>query len=147
MASKAEVASHETAPLQIAAGVAGVIFLLLGILGFIPGVTTNYGEATFATPASEAMILGIFGTNFLMNIVYLVFGIVGVAAARRTEGARYFLVIAGVIYVLLWILGLAIDTASSLNFLAVNTATSWLHFVLGVLMLLANALPAGPGRR
>lgn len=142
MASTADAAGREFTPVQIGAGVIGVVFLLLGILGFIPGVTTNYGELTFAGPESGALLLGVFGVDMLLNIVYLVFGVIGLAAARSETATKPFLFVAGVIFLVLWVLGLLIDLDSAVNILAVNTATTWLHFVLGVLMVVgAGALP------
>ena len=35
-------------PVQLAAMVVGVVFLLIGIAGFIPGITTNYDQLQFA---------------------------------------------------------------------------------------------------
>lgn len=144
MAATAGAAGREMTPMQIGSAVIGVVFLLLGILGFIPGATTNYGDLTFVGPESGALLLGVFGVNMLLNIVYLVFGILGLAMARSESVTKPFLVIAGVIFLLLWILGLAVDADSSVNILAVSTATNWLHFVLGVVMVAgAAALPGG----
>lgn len=136
------VAGREMTPVQLGAGVVGVVFLLVGVLGFVPGVTTNYGEMTFASHESGALLLGLFGVNILHNIVHLLFGVVGVATARSAPAAKNFLLIGGVIYLLLWIFGLAIDLESAINFVAINTADNWLHFVLGVgMVVLGVALP------
>lgn len=145
MAATGDIVGRDMTPAQIGAGVIGVVFLLLGILGFIPGVTTNYGELTFVSPESGAMLLGVFGVNMLLNIVYLVFGVIGLASARSESATKPFLLVAGVIFLLLWVLGLLIDAESSVNILAVNTATNWLHFVLGIVMVVGAA--ALPGRR
>jgi hypothetical protein len=57
----AKAVAHETArsiaraPVQQAAFITGVVFLIVGILGFIPGVTTNYGAMEFAGHASGAL--------------------------------------------------------------------------------------------
>ncbi|HLN75388.1 MAG TPA: DUF4383 domain-containing protein, partial [Nocardioidaceae bacterium] len=45
---------------QKAAAAVGAVFLVVGILGFIPGITTNYGAMTFAGHESGAHLLGIF---------------------------------------------------------------------------------------
>lgn len=129
-------------PVQLGAGAVGVVFLLVGVLGFVPGVTSNYGEMTFASHESGAMLLGLFGVNILHNIVHLLFGVVGIALARSASGAKNFLLIGGVIYLLLWVFGLAINLESAINFVALNTADNWLHFVLGVgMVVLGAALP------
>lgn len=112
------------------------VFTLVGILGFIPGITTDYDQLGFATNDSEAMLLGIFQVSILHNIVHLAFGLVGFAMARTVDGARTFLIGGGLIYLVLWIYGLLIDQDSGANFIPVNSADNWLHFVLGVGMVL-----------
>jgi len=113
----------------------GAVFLLVGILGFIPGITTDYGDMAFAGEGSEAKLLGIFQVSVLHNIVHLLFGIAGLALARTWEGARTYLIGGGVIYLVLWIYGLLIDRESGANFVPINTADNWLHFLLGVGMI------------
>jgi len=112
-----------------------VVFLLVGILGFVPGITTHYSDMTFAGHHSMAKLLGIFMVSVLHNIVHLLFGIAGIAMARKWSTARTFLIGGGVIYLVLWIYGLVIDQMSSANFIPINTADNWLHFVLGVGMI------------
>lgn len=71
-------------PIRTAALVVGAVFLLVGILGFIPGITTDYDTLTFAGHHSEAALLGIFQVSILHNIVHLVFGVAGISwPARR----------------------------------------------------------------
>ena len=73
---------------QVGAFVAGAVFLLVGILGFIPGITTNYDEMAFAGTDSQAELFGIFQVSVLHNIVHLLFGVVGLWAARTWTTAR-----------------------------------------------------------
>ncbi|MDQ0736592.1 DUF4383 domain-containing protein [Arthrobacter agilis] len=130
--------------LQRAAQAVGIVFLLVGILGFIPGITSNYDTMMFAGHQSEAMLLGIFQVSILHNIVHLLFGIAGLAMARTVSGARSYLLVGGIIYAVLWIYGLVIGQESSANFVPVNTADNWLHFLLAVGMIgLALALSRG----
>lgn len=121
--------------MQLAAMVVGVVFLLVGILGFIPGITTHYSDMSFAGHNSMAKLLGIFMVSVLHNIVHLLFGIAGIAMARKASTARSYLIGGGVIYLVLWIYGLVIDQTSSANFVPVNTPDNWLHFVLGLGMI------------
>ena len=119
-----------------AAMIVGVVFVLVGILGFIPGITTHYGDLTFAGHGSGAKLLGIFQVSVLHNIVHLLFGLAGIAAGRAaSSAARSYLVGGGVIYLVLWLYGLVIDKASSANFVPVNNADNWLHVLLGVGMI------------
>ncbi|WP_248964409.1 DUF4383 domain-containing protein [Sphaerisporangium perillae] len=122
-------------PLQTAALVVGIIFLVVGVLGFVPGITTNYGAMTFAGHHSGAHLLGIFQVSILHNIVHLLFGIAGVTMARSWAGARNFLIWGGAIYLVLWIYGLLVGRESAANFIPVNSADNWLHFLLGIVMI------------
>ncbi len=127
--------SRTRTPVQVAAGVVSVVFLLVGVLGFIPGVTTDYDRLGFAGHDSTAMLLGVFMVSVLHNIVHLLFGIVGLAAARTARGAKLFLIVGGAVYLVLWLYGLLIDHGSDANFVPLNTADNWLHLVLGVGMI------------
>lgn len=120
---------------QKAATAAAVAFLLVGVAGFIPGITTNYSTMTFAGHESNAQLLGIFQVSVLHNIVHLLFGAVGLAMARTWSGARNYLIGGGVVYLVLWIYGLVISLDSAANFVPLNSADNWLHLVLGLGMI------------
>src|SRR3954452_14057047 len=124
--------------MQKAATAVAAVFLLVGVLGFIPGITTNYDTMTFASHDSNAKLLGIFEVSVLHNIVHLLFGVVGLALARTWNGARSYLIGGGVVYLVLWIYGLIIDENSAANFWPVNNADNWLHLLLGLGMVAAG---------
>jgi len=122
--------------------VVGATFLLGGVLGFIPGITTDYGDMAFAGNGSGANLLGLFEVSVLHNIVHLLYGVVGILAARLASTARTYLVVGGAIYLVLWIYGLVVDENSSANFVPLNTADNWLHLFLGIGMIaLGLAIP------
>ncbi len=131
-------------PVQITSAVVGVVFLLVGILGFIPGITTNYDQLTWAGHESDALLLGLFQVSILHNIVHLLFGVAGIAAARTFSASRGYLIIGGFIYLALFLYGLLIDQNDAANFVPLNNADNWLHLVLGIGMI---ALGAVLGRR
>src|SRR3954452_17716877 len=134
------VGARRRTPVQLAALIVGVVFLLVGVLGFIPGVTTNYDQLTFAGHESEAALLGIFNVSILHNIVHLLFGVAGLLAARTFSAARAYLIGGGIIYLILFLYGLLIDHNSAANFVPVNTADNYLHLVLGIGMIALGAL-------
>ena len=125
---------------QLTATVVAGVFLLVGVLGFIPGITTDYDQLSFAGHDSMAMLLGVFMVSVLHNIVHLLFGVAGLAAARTPRGAKLFLVVGGVVYLVLWLYGLLIDHGSDANFVPVNTADNWLHLGLGIGMIALGLL-------
>ncbi|ABP55909.1 DUF4383 domain-containing protein [Salinispora tropica] len=126
--------------LQTAALTVAVIFLLLGVLGFVPGITTDYGELRFAGPDSGAKLFGLFQVSFLHNILLLGSGLAGLMLARRVGGARVFLTVGGALTLGLWLYGFAIDRESSANVIPVNEADNWLHLGVGFAMLVLGLL-------
>lgn len=114
----------------------GVVFLLVGILGFIPGITSNYDSLGFAGHGSGALLLGLFQVSILHNIVHLLFGVVGLVLAKTADGARTFLVGGGAVYLVLWVVGLV----GAGDWIPVNTADNWLHFALGVGMIVLGVV-------
>jgi uncharacterized protein DUF4383 len=122
---------RDRTPVQSVAMIVGATFLLVGVLGFIPGITTNYGDMSFAGHDSDAQLLGIFQVSILHNIVHLLFGVVGILMAKAADSARTFLIGGGVVYLALWLLGIV----GGGDWIPVDTADNWLHFVLGLGMV------------
>jgi len=119
-------------PVQNVTRLVGIVFLLVGIAGFIPGITTNlYDGLEFAGSDGNAELLGIFKVSILHNLVHGLFGIAGLALAKTASGARTFLIGGGAIYVVLWLLGLI----GGADWIPSNTADDWLHLVLGIGMI------------
>jgi hypothetical protein len=125
---------------QTAALAVGATFLLVGVLGFIPGITTDYDLMTFAGHDSGAELLGVFQVSILHNLVHLLFGIAGLAMARTVSGARLYLIGGGAVYLVLWLYGLVIDHGSTANFVPFNSADNWLHLALGLGMIALGLL-------
>ncbi|MBF4994608.1 DUF4383 domain-containing protein [Arthrobacter gandavensis] len=129
------LSAHRTSA-QIAATVFGVIFLVIGVLGFIPGITTNYGALYFAGYGSEAVLLGLFQVSILHNVVHMLLGFAGLWMARSNSSSRTYLIGAGVLYLLLFIYGLIIPLNSDANFVPFNWADNWLHLGLAAVMII-----------
>lgn len=136
----AQTASTHTArsPIQVISGLFGTVFLLVGILGFVPGITKDLDTIMFAGHQSQAALLGIFQVSVLHNIVHLLFGIVGLLGLRSRKLAKTYLIVGGIVYAVLWIYGLVVPMESMGNFVPLNTADNWLHFVLAVAMITAD---------
>jgi hypothetical protein len=127
-------------PVQLAALVVGLVFLLVGLLGFVPGVTQDLGSIDGAGHQSDAMLLGVFQVSVLHNVVHLLFGVAGVLLARRADTARSYLLVGGAIYLLLWVYGLVVNHESGANFVPLNDADNWLHLILGAGMIALGLL-------
>lgn len=140
MSSEVGRAERARSPVRSAAAAVAAVFLLVGLAGFIPGITSEYGQMELAGHESGAMLLGLFQVSILHNIVHLLFGVVGLLLARSVTGARNFLIWGGAVYAVLWIYGLIVAEDSAANFVPLNTADDWLHFGLALGMILLGVL-------
>lgn len=118
--------------IQLAAAAVGVVFLAVGIVGFIPGITTHYSSMSFASHMSGSKLLGIFQVSVLHNIVHLLFGLAGLALARSARAAHTYLLGGGAVYLVLFLYGILIQQNSPANFVPVNPADDVLHLALGI---------------
>jgi hypothetical protein len=112
----------------------GVAFVLVGILGFVPGITVNYDDLKLAGEDSDAELLGLFQVSVLHNVAHLLFG-VGILAAKRHRSALQYLLTAGVLYVVLFVYGLLASEKGSENFLPTNNGDDVLHAALAVALI------------
>lgn len=121
----------------------GSILLILGVLSFVPGITTNLDSLHLAGPQSDAALFGIFSVSILDNLLHVAMGVIGLLLAKTYARARAFLLIGGLLYLGLWVFGLLIDFDSSANVFPVNSADNWLNLGLGVTMVLLALTLAG----
>jgi hypothetical protein len=126
--------------LRLVAGAYGAVFLVVGILGFIPGITTNYSDLSFAGHMSDAKLIGLFQVSILHNLIHVAFGIAGLALAKRPRPAAMYLLVGGIIYAVVWLYGVLVDHNSNANFVPLNTADNWLHFLLALSMIALGAV-------
>ena len=134
---------------QGAALLMACVFLTVGLLGFVPGVTTDYGLLQWAGREPGARLFGVFAVSGLHNVVHLVFGVVGLMLTRSYAEARAYLLGGGLAYLALWVAGIFIHNSAA-NFGPVNGADHWLHYGLGGAMVLLGLTLAGqrdPTRR
>ena len=107
----------------------GIVFLAVGILGFVPGITTTGADGM-------PMLLGIFMVNTTHSVVHIASGVVFLLASMSGAGAaRLWFQIFGVIYAIVAILGFMTPNGMLLGLISNNPADTWLHVVLAVAML------------
>lgn len=139
-------------PARLPAALIGVVFLLVGVLGFVPGVTSDHDRLAFAGHHSGALLLGVFLVSVLHNLVHLASGVAGLVLARTGPGALTFLLVGGAVYLALGLYGLVVDFGGSadfppVNFLPVNAADNWLHLAVGVVMATTGLVTRVIGHR
>lgn len=132
--------NYAESPVQKVALVFGIVFIVVGVAGFIPGLTVNLETIQFAGHESNALLLGVFQVSILHNIVHLLFGILGLAAAAEFAFAKNYLIWGGAIYALLLVYGLFLSGDHPANFVPLNSADNWLHAFLAVAMIVLGVL-------
>ena len=129
------------ASVETLAALLGAVLLLLGLLGFVPGITTNHGALHFAG-SSHAKLFGLFRVSILHNVVHLLAGAAGIALASTRAGAQRFLAGAGLLLLGLWALGVA----GGAGWLPVSSDDNWLHLALGTGAIALGYIAADDGR-
>ena len=116
---------------KTAAVLFGVVFLLVGILGFVPAVT------------KDQMLLGIFHVNAAHNCVHLLSGVVALLAGMTSLGAaRMYFRIFGLVYGLVAVMGFFVGDGMLLGLISNNAAVTWLHVGIAAVSLLLGFMPA-----
>jgi len=106
----------------------GVVFVLIGVLGFVPGLTTTHADGT-------KYLLGLFQVGGIHNLVHLLSGAAALAAGYTSEKyARLYFLAFGVVYALVTVVGF-IQGDTVLGIFAVNTADNFLHLALAIVIL------------
>lgn len=109
---------------RIFAAVFAVVFLLVGILGFVPAVVM------------EGKLLGIFEVDTVHNIIHLVSGLLAGWAAMSGSAmyAKLYFQVFGVVYGLVTVLGFAMS--GDLWIIHVNPADNYLHLAIALVSLI-----------
>ena len=118
----------------------GVIFLLVGVAGFIPGITTHYMDMGVAGRGSTSKLLGLFQISVLHNVVHLLFGVAGVLLCATPLRAKNYLFYGGIGYGAIFFYGILVTYDSGANFVPLNAADNALHIFLAASMLAASLL-------
>lgn len=108
----------------------GVVFSLIGVLGFFPSPPAP-GAPPLSVEHGHGMALGLFPINTLHNVVHLLFGVLGIAAARGAlMSARAYFQLVAVAYALLVILGLLPTTQTTFGLIPIWGNDVWLHALI-----------------
>ncbi|ULE31612.1 DUF4383 domain-containing protein [Mycobacterium sp. IDR2000157661] len=120
--------------MRLAALIVGVGFLGFGVLGFVSPVTAE--QPTVPGP----ILFGLFSAGVVHNVIHLLIGTLGLLASRRVNHARIFLVGAGLVLGLLWLLTYVVNRKTAADALAFTNADYRLHFGLAAVMMVLGLL-------
>jgi Domain of unknown function (DUF4383) len=113
--------------------VLGIIFLLVGIAGFVPGLLqTPEPAADVEVTQSFGRLMGLFPVNALHNLVHIIFGIWGIAAYRSYTGARGYSKAVAIIYAVLAVMGLIPGLNTTFGLIPLYGHDIWLHAVIAI---------------
>lgn len=117
---------------QRAAQIFGWVFVLVGIVGMV-----------YSYSMEGALLLGIFPVNVVHNLVHILLGLWGIKSAGSFASAKSYATIAGLLYLVLAIVGYVEPNPADMLPLGGNDV--YLHAVLGII-LLGIGITAKPGR-
>lgn len=119
----------------------GIIFLLLGIAGFIPAFTTLPGETFDSGIPLDAdgiyskgfsLLFGAFPTNFIHNLVHVAVGVLGIAAAT-TGNAKLYNRGFAISYAVIFLMGIIPLAKTTFGIMPVFGNNVWLNGLTSVI--------------
>lgn len=114
--------------------ISGIVYLLVGIMGFIPiFVAAPVTAPDLAVEAGYGYLLGIFPINVLHNIVHLAVGFWGVLSYRSYSGSRTYSKGLAIFYGLLTIMGFFPVLQTTFGLIPIFSHDIWLHAVTAII--------------
>ncbi len=111
----------------------GFVYLIVGILGFVPGLLTTPVEAPpMAVETGFGLLFGLFPVNVLHNVVHFLLGLWGVMAWRSFGSARVYSKSLAVIFGVLTIMGLIPVLWTTFGLIPLYGHDIWLHAITAV---------------
>jgi hypothetical protein len=117
---------------RVFATIFGIVFLVAGAAGFVPGLSPTHAHPGVSVTASSRLALGLFPVNILHNLVHLAFGLWGVLAARSVSAAFGYAKGVAIIYAVLTVMGLIPLTATTFGLVPLYGNDIWLHALLAL---------------
>ena len=110
----------------------GIVFLAVGVAGFIPALVQPLHEGHPAVQYNGGQLLGLFPINTLHNGVHILFGLWGLLASRSLSGSVTYARGVAIIYAVLTIAGLVPNLNSLYGMVPLYGNDIWLHALLAV---------------
>jgi len=125
---------------RLVALVSGAVFVLVGILGFIPGISPM-ADMVQGMEVADAAVLGIVPVNFVANIVHILLGAVLLYASMNTSTAILVLKVFGGAYLLLGIIGLI--APEGFGIMPLGGGEMVVHFLTALVFLVVGFMMPG----
>lgn len=111
------------------ARVIGILLLVVGILGFVPGLKSLPPSTAphLAVEGGYGLLLGLFAVNWMHNLAHLGIGIVGLRSSQSISESRKFARLLALFYGALAVMGLIPALKSTFGFIPLFGHDVWLH--------------------
>ncbi len=109
--------------------IVGIVYLVIGIAGFIPGLVQGQDYPDLAVDAGSGALLGLFPVNVVHHLVHLLIGVLGIAAYRAFDSARLYARGLAIVYGVLAVMGLisAANLHTMFGLTPLFSHDVWLH--------------------
>jgi hypothetical protein len=131
-------------PARLYCTLVGAVLVIAGIIGFFYSASFDTGTAAVAADTDE--VFGILGVNGWHNLVHVALGVLALAVAGSTSGARAYCLGIGLVYLVLAIWGFVDGDNILIGLIPVNNEDNFLHLILGLTGLAAGAATPATAR-
>ncbi|WP_432574348.1 DUF4383 domain-containing protein [Kineococcus sp. SYSU DK005] len=133
-AAAIESVTSRGGPVRQHARITGIALTVLGVLGLIPGITTNYDEMGFFR--SGAQLFGVFTVSVVTSTLLFLYGITVLVFAGSVRQAHKSVVLHALLLIGMGIAGAGIVANSPARVLPTDAASNWLYLGLGLVFLI-----------
>ena len=131
-------------PARLYCTLVGAVLVIAGIIGFFYSASFDTGTAAVAADTDE--VFGILGVNGWHNLIHIALGVLALAVAGSTSGARAYCLGIGLVYLVLAIWGFVDGDNILIGLIPVNNEDNFLHLILGLTGLAAGAATPAAAR-
>jgi hypothetical protein len=110
----------------------GIVFIILGIAGFIPGLRQLYDVTAppLVISAGSGYLFGLFPINVLHNLVHFLFGVAALSVFRSLAASRSYLRAVAIVYAVFALMGLIPVLNTTFGLVPLFGHDIWLHILL-----------------
>ena len=113
----------------------GIVFLVVGIAGFIPAFLAPYvpTHPELAIESFSGLLFGLFPVNILHSLTHILFGIWGLMAYRSLSASRSYAKVVAIVYAVFFIMGFIPVLMTTFGLVPLHGNDIWLHLVLAAI--------------
>lgn len=113
----------------------GIIYLLVGLMGLIPGLVSDASNPGVNVDVLNGTLLGVFPVNIIHTLIHLLIGLWGIMAYRSYDGSRSYARTTGIIFLILFVMGLIPGLNTLFGLTPLYGSDIWLHLLSGIVAL------------